>query len=181
MDPTHATEWSLLSSNVGARPNGDLQLLWLRASNTDPVEGPVFLDGRRPNYKCAMYVMQNNNDNDYITKDFDTHPLLYVAGSEALTKLLLMNHRCDCADWFHPIETPENKLDDLFKSSKNDYVGLGVNSQYDETVNDIDSLGGTLVLFDSVLLPQEVLASRKRERWATSDWFHEDQQQLIII
>lgn len=33
--------------------------------------------------------------------------------------------------------------------------------------------GGTLVLFDSVCVPHEVLATRGRERYACSGWFHE--------
>ena len=33
------------STRVGAKTNGDLQIGWLRASEIDPVERPVFLDG----------------------------------------------------------------------------------------------------------------------------------------
>ena len=47
----------------------------------------------------------------------------------------------------------------------------------DEVVVDVAPTGGTLVVFDSVALPHEVLPSRGRERWAVSGWFHEDQQE----
>lgn len=59
---------------------------------------------------------------------------------------------------------------------KQDYLGLGEDPASDELLADIDPMGGTLVLFDSVSLPHEVLATKNRERWATSGWFHEDQQ-----
>ena len=42
-----------------------------------------------------------------------------------------------------------------------------------ERVRDIAPEGGTLVLFDSVSMPHEVLATRGRERYACSGWFHE--------
>ena len=42
-----------------------------------------------------------------------------------------------------------------------------------EVVRDISPEGGTLVLFDSVSMPHEVLATRGRERYACSGWFHE--------
>ena len=38
---------------------------------------------------------------------------------------------------------------------------------------DVLPRGGTLVLFDSVTLPHEVLATVGRERFAASGWFHE--------
>ena len=42
-----------------------------------------------------------------------------------------------------------------------------------ERVRDIVPRGGTLVLFDSVSIPHEVLPTRGRERFACSGWFHE--------
>ena len=42
------------SPPVGATPDGDLQLGWLRATPADPVDRPVFLDSRRTGRdKCA--------------------------------------------------------------------------------------------------------------------------------
>ena len=156
---------------VGARPNGDLQIGWLRVSPIDPVERPVFLDSRRADNKCAMYILQNDSSSlEYITKDFDSHPILYVAGGETLAKKLLVERR-DLAERFHFIEPPKSKLGDLLG---NDSTGQAAAS--DELLADIDPMGGTLVLFDSVTLPHEVLATKRRERWATSGWFHEDQQ-----
>lgn len=42
-----------------------------------------------------------------------------------------------------------------------------------ERVRDIAPEGGTLVLFDSVSVPHEVLATKVRERLAVVGWFHE--------
>ena len=50
----------------------------------------------------------------------------------------------------------------------------------EEELQDVDPLGGTLVLFDSVSLPHEVLATQNRERWACSGWYHEDQQEIAV-
>jgi hypothetical protein len=44
---------------IGASPDGDLQLGWLRAVASDPVERPVFLDSRRQSKEgnCALYAL----------------------------------------------------------------------------------------------------------------------------
>ena len=42
-----------------------------------------------------------------------------------------------------------------------------------ERVRDVAPMGGTLVLFDSVSIPHEVLATKGTERFACSGWFHE--------
>lgn len=167
---------------LGARPNGDLQIAWLRASAWDPMERPVYLDGRRPDHKVSMYTILDNNNIDvggdgrpvYITKDFDAHPILYVAGGEMLVKKLMVDRR-DLAERFHLIEPPKSLLKDIVTKSS-EYVGQGEDPASDEVLADVDPMGGTLVVFDSVALPHEVLATKTRERWATSGWFHEDQQ-----
>lgn len=55
-------------------------------------------------------------------------------------------------------------------------AGAGASRISEYVVKDVPPLGGTLVLFDSVALPHEVLATVGRERFACSGWFHEDQQ-----
>jgi Rps23 Pro-64 3,4-dihydroxylase Tpa1-like proline 4-hydroxylase len=180
------TKPSATYTAVGARPNGDLQIAWLRASAMDPVDRPVFLDGRqrKEHGKCAMYIVQEDGTSlQYITDVFDAHPILYMgAGGDALAQKLLVNRR-DLAERFHYIEPPKSKLGDLLATSSSgggaQYTGMGVPPLSDEVTNNIDPIGGTLVLFDSVSLPHEVLATRDRERWATSGWFHEDQQPAL--
>lgn len=159
------------ASAVGAKPNGDLQIGWLRASAMDPVERPVFLDSRRHashDGNCAMYIDDPQTGGmQYVTKDFSASPILFMAGGEAMTKKLLMD-RPDIASRFHFIEPPKSKIGDLLAAANSEAD--------DEAVIEVEPNGGTLVLFDSVSLPHEVLATRQRERWATSGWFHEDQQ-----
>ena len=38
--------------------------------------------------------------------------------------------------------------------------------------------GGTLLLFDSVTVPHEVLATTRGERWAMAGWLHQPAQQV---
>jgi hypothetical protein len=167
---------SLPSHEVGARQNGDLQIGWLRASVLDPVERPVFLDGRQDGHgKCAMYIVREDGRSiEYITQQFDANPILYMAGSEVATRKLLVDRR-DLAERFHFIEPPKTRIGDLLASNSG-YAGTGLAPASDEVLAEVDPAGGTLVLFDSVTIPHEVLATRNRERWATSGWFHEDQQ-----
>ena len=167
------------SQTVGARPNGDLQIGWLRSTPLDPVERPVFLDGRYDGHgKCAMYVVRDDNvSKEFITPQFDANPILYMAGSEVATKKLLID-RWDLAERFHFIEPPKSKLGDLL-AGNGAYAGTGMPPADDEELAEVDPIGGTLVLFDSVSLPHEVLATKNRERWATSGWMHEDQQPIF--
>ena len=51
-----------------------------------------------------------------------------------------------------------------------DIKGQGVN------IVDVDPTAGTLVLFDSVVVPHEVLEITRGERLAVAGWFHEIQQ-----
>ena len=156
-------------SNVGARSNGDLQIGWLKGgSQNDPYDRPVFLDGARPgDMHCAMYIDGSvPGEKEYITKDFNANPLLYSAGSELIAQNVLVQRK-DYAKRFQFLELPKSILTEAMNQK------LHAN---DETAVDIPPTGGTLVVFDSVALPHEVLATIGRERWATSGWYHEDQQ-----
>ena len=91
----------------------------------------------------------------------------------------------EVAHRFHFLEPPKSKAGDLLASLGLGDDGYGASSGQlsargaggDEyVVKDVFPLGGTLVLFDSVALPHEVLATIGRERFACSGWFHEDQQ-----
>jgi Rps23 Pro-64 3,4-dihydroxylase Tpa1-like proline 4-hydroxylase len=165
---------------IGAAANGDLQLGWLKATAVDPYERPVYLDAKKHDHgDCAMYILNNDSGSSinktYISKTFQTNPIMYVAGSEALTKKILFPDRRDLAERFHLIEPPKSKINDILKGDKA-YSGIGENAAIDEELEDVEPRGGTLVLFDSVSLPHEVLATKDRVRWACSGWFHEDQQ-----
>jgi len=166
----------LPSSSVGAMDNGDLQIGWLKSSRDDPVERPVFLDGRRGDGvgegdgNCALYTIMPNNKQVYISRNFHPDPILYVSGGDFFAQRLLVDNP-KLAPRFHFIEPPKSAATDLFLANK-----APSNAWDGETALDVPPLGGTLVLFDSVSLPHEVLPAYGRERWATSGWYHEDQQ-----
>jgi hypothetical protein len=172
---------------VGGGPvgshDGDLQIGWLAPSSTDDMERPVFLDGRRGGVpgRCALYVVGGGDDEMmsstmkttttstrkgkrlYLTKEFESDPYLFLTSDFFVRNLLIRDH--ELGKRFRYIEPPRGKL-----SSNLFGVGNG-----EERV-DVAPMGGTLVVFDSVALPHEVLPSLTRERWAASGWFHERQQ-----
>ena len=164
------------NGRIGATFNGDLQVGWLSVTPFDPKERPVYLDGKKHDHgDCAMYYLNDDNSKQYITKAFQTQPIMYVAGSELLVKKTLLSDRKDIADRFHLIEPPKAKFTDILKGDKK-YSGWGEDALIGEGLEDVDPRGGTLVLFDSVSLPHEVLATKTKARWACSGWMHEDQQ-----
>ncbi len=164
---------------IGATTNGDLQVGWVTESSG---ETPVYLDAKNHDHgECAMYLIARESRRVYITKPFKTNPIMYVAGSEQLVKKLLIDSP-EIATRFRLIEPPKSKLNDILKGD-DAYMGQGELSQniMEEELEDVAPLGGTLVLFDSVSLPHEVLATQSRERWACSGWYHEDQQEISLL
>ena len=154
------------------------------------MERPVFLDAQHDGanigsgsssdqHRCAMYVDDPVQEGrvQYITKEFNPNPTLFVAGSEFLVqKLLIQPHeRRDWADRFHLIEPPKSKITDWLATFDDQQKTAAAD---DESVLEVPPLAGTLVVFDSVTLPHEVLPTVDRERYATSGWMHEDQQRV---
>eukprot|EP00804_Cyclotella_cryptica_P012828 CCRYP_010605-RA/>CCRYP_010605-RA protein AED:0.00 eAED:0.00 QI:133/-1/1/1/-1/1/1/89/374 len=155
--------------SVGSR-DGDLQLGWLVPSANDPKERPVFLDGRRGGVsgKCALYIDSDDGGRKvYLTKEFDSDPYLHLTSDYFVQNLLIKDH--DLGTRFHYVEQPKSKL--------TEYLGADAGEQ----IKDVVPLGGTLVAFDSVALPHEVMPTFSRERWAASGWFHEKQQPCIGV
>ena len=154
------------SKPVGAR-QGDLQIGWLAPTKGDPKERPVFLDGRRGGIsgKCAMYIDSDDGERRiYLTKEFESDPYLFLTSDFFVQNMLIQDH--DLGKRFHYLEQPKSAATAFFKADPG------------ETVKDVPPTGGTLVLFDSVTLPHEVMATNARERWAASGWFHESQQPI---
>lgn len=157
---------------VGAR-GGDLQVGWLRATAADPVERPVFLDARRRGSggNCALYTESESGPGTkrrvWISGEFNAHPLLYQSSDAVVDMLLVRNPAA--AGRFHLVEAP--------RSTAARWLGGKAVAQAGETVRDVNPCGGTLVLFDSVALPHEVMPTVGRERWACSGWLHEPGQQ----
>lgn len=153
---------------VGSR-QGDLQIGWLKPTRDDPKERPVFLDGRRGGIsgRCALYVDSDDGGRrSYLTKEFDSNPYLFLTSDFFVQNLLIQNH--GLGHRFHYLEQPKSALTKYLKSDPG------------ETVKDVPPIGGTLVMFDSVTLPHEVMATIERDRWAASGWFHEKIQPIPL-
>ena len=164
---------------TGSR-RGDLQVGWLTRTRTDPLERPVFLDGRRQGESgnCALYIDAPNGGGGstartYLTNDFKADPYLFVSTDWVLRHVLIQNYD----EWghrFHYVEPPKSLVTDFLETK----VAGGTFTQEGEYVLDVPPTGGTLVMFDSVTLPHQVMATIGRERWAVSGWFHETQQEI---
>jgi hypothetical protein len=125
-----------------------------------------------------MYTVASNNIRgktqedapQYISHNFHPDPVLFMSGGDFFARRLLIDNPA-LAPRFHFLEPPKSAATKLLGST-----ATPSDPNDDEEAMNIPPLGGTLVLFDSVSLPHEVLPANGRERWATSGWFHEDQQ-----
>lgn len=149
---------------VGAR-GPDLQIGWLK---TLPQEQPIFLD---PNYagengfdqqqSCMLFTMDpNTNERRNLSSQPFPNAALYVAGGDAVARKFMVDSPDD-ASRFHLIDAPKSILT----------ANLS-NSDGGEHYRDVAPRMGTLVMFDSVSMPHEVL-STNRERVGVQGWFHE--------
>jgi hypothetical protein len=158
-------------SPVGSR-GSDLQIGWLKATATQG-ETPVFLDANVRSseggvQRCMLYACAaDGRRRDLSSKPFDATPTLFLAGSgDFLARRLgLIDQQSDLAR-FHLIDVPKSAASTLLASSSPKGEDGG------ERVRTISPEAGTLVLFDSVAVPHEVLPTR-RERYAVNGWFHE--------
>jgi Rps23 Pro-64 3,4-dihydroxylase Tpa1-like proline 4-hydroxylase len=155
---------------VGAR-GADLQIGWLKATRALP-EMPVFLAANRRgtgDATCMLYTCDgvDGSVRDLCDAPFDPNPVLFLSGGDGLVRKLLIA-RSDDAARFHLVDAP--------KSAASAFLPPPGDAGEDggERVRDVSPDGGTLVLFDSVSLPHQVMPSRGRERFAASGWFHEE-------
>jgi hypothetical protein len=159
-------------SRVGARGK-DLQIGWLRATPTQG-EQPVFLDAARrapeggsPEATCMLYACAaDGSTRDLSAKPFAASPTLYLSGGDFFAKKLLVDRPAD-AERFHLIDSPKSPASAFLPPVADTGEDGG------ERVRDFAPEAGTLILFDSVSIPHEVLATKGRERFACSGWFHE--------
>jgi Rps23 Pro-64 3,4-dihydroxylase Tpa1-like proline 4-hydroxylase len=161
---------------VGAR-NGDLQIGWLSPTRRDPIERPVFLDGRREGEagNCALYISGDDTERVYLTENFNADPYLFLSTGDWVVQHVLITNAV-MGDRFHYLEPPKSKLTDFMDTN----LKAKTSSTVGEATLDVAPTGGTLVMFDSVALPHEVLSTLERERWAMSGWFHEAQQDISL-
>uniref|UniRef100_A0A7S4VU83 Prolyl 4-hydroxylase alpha subunit Fe(2+) 2OG dioxygenase domain-containing protein n=1 Tax=Ditylum brightwellii TaxID=49249 RepID=A0A7S4VU83_9STRA len=154
-------------SYVGARKN-DLQVGWLKAFQ-EKGEQPVFLDPNREgpeNETCMLYTIDGSgNKRDLSTKPF-ANIALYLAGGDKVARSLMVSNGED-AKRLHLIDAPKSLV-----SSLKTKAGPAEGEDGGERIRDIVPKAGTLVMFDSVSLPHEVLMTN-RERFGVQGWFHE--------
>jgi len=144
---------------VGAH-EGDLQVLWLSPEAPRPSEEvvlPVFLDSSRPDGTVALYLATASpSGRRYISEDFPLVDPSFRPGVRWERHLKEPFLRCG----LHLLEEPA-----LWAKG-----GLPQGSVPQDTA----PCCGSLVLFDSVTLPHEVLAVSSGRRLALAGWLHED-------
>jgi len=155
---------------VGSR-GADLQVGWLRATPTEK-EQPVFLDplqkgGSDEKESCILYTSTSSGA-DGIRRNLTSKPFaniaLYLGGGDVMARKLMVDSPDDQAR-LHLIDPPKSLVSNMAPSKP--FGGDG-----GEQFRDIAPQAGTLVMFDSVSLPHEVLVTNK-ERFGLQGWFHE--------
>eukprot|EP00566_Odontella_aurita_P013157 CAMPEP_0113562782 /NCGR_PEP_ID=MMETSP0015_2-20120614/20711_1 /TAXON_ID=2838 /ORGANISM="Odontella" /LENGTH=458 /DNA_ID=CAMNT_0000464703 /DNA_START=36 /DNA_END=1410 /DNA_ORIENTATION=- /assembly_acc=CAM_ASM_000160 len=139
------------AAQVGAR-GPDLQVGWLRAMANEK-ELPVFLDPLRPgpeNENCMLYTVDaSGNKRDLSQKPF-ANIALYLAGGDAMARKLMVDNASDTKR-LHLIDAPKSLVSSILPPVSDAGEDGG------ERIRDIVPKAGTLVMFDSVSLPHEVL------------------------
>ena len=151
----------------GAR-DGDLQAGWLltRARARRGSADPVFLDAwaRSPDDgaapRCALYRVDARGARRALSAPFGAAEVHAAARGEPMTPRVF--HRALAAQ--------------LPPSARGRFESLEAVDAPAQRRLDISPQGGTLVLFDSVAVPHEVLPTERGERAAVAGWFHEPQQ-----
>jgi hypothetical protein len=143
---------------------------WLRATVSAP-EQPVFLSTDRQGVNganCMLYARAADGSlRDLSSAPFRASPALYLAGGDLFARRLLVDARSD-AQRFHLVDAPKSAASAWLPA----YGDAGEDGG--ERVRDVAPEGGTLVLFDSVSLPHEVMSTKRRPRLACTGWFHEE-------
>jgi len=169
---------------VGSNGN-DLQVGWLKSTQItgkdengstirELQEQPVFLDPFQPgpeNENCILYTTEGENlqRRNLSSKPF-ANIALYLGGGDAMARKLMVENALD-ASRLHLIDAPKSLVSSILvkgSSDRDDYKG----EDGGEKIKEVSPKAGTLVVFDSVSLPHEVLVTNK-ERFGIQGWFHE--------
>ena len=136
-------------------------------------EQPVFLDPLRPGpdgETCMLYTIDPTTG---ATRDLTSKPFanvaLYLGGGDKLARNIMVDAQDD-RNRFHLIDAPKSLVSSVLNKSTSSTKDEGEDGG--ERVRDVVPTAGTLVLFDSVSLPHEVLVTNK-ERFGVQGWFHE--------
>lgn len=130
---------------------------WRKHSDLMPTEGSLYPSTTA---KCAMYVKNKNwfSPRRYISIDFESRDP--ITGKIRTSWEPFLKESAKSLFW---------RIEDL------DAWERGEDPAGSE-VRDVAPTGGSLVLFDSVSLPHQVLETLVGERLAVAGWFHEQQQ-----
>jgi len=154
-----------VANNVGS-DDGNLQIGWLKEKKTSDTVFPVFLDISRRSIldillnhdgngmKLSALYIKRNDKRKYITKNFDI-----IDSGTGSARTDYQSFLFDGSNEFYRIEEVEK-----WALSSNPSGSV---------IEDFLPLGGTLVLFDSVSLPHEVMITKEGDRLALAGWFHE--------
>ena len=148
---------------------GDLQVGWLPSTTLSSERNlwvPVFLDSWKK-IRCedewvprsALYRLAPNGRRDYLSEAFGPDSPTWPSSDGSL----------------EPDEFAAALAMQL-TSSHHQQSFRGVEQLVDAEIVDVLPVGGTLVLFDSVVVPHEVLETKQGERIAMAGWFHEPVQ-----
>jgi len=154
-----------VANNVGC-DDGNLQIGWLKEKKTNDIVFPVFLDiSRRSSVdillnrdgngiKLSALYIKRNDKRKYITKNFD------IIDSETGSA------RTDYTSFLFDRSNEFYRIEEIESWSAGNYPTGSV-------VEDFLPVAGSLVLFDSVSLPHEVMVTKDGNRLALAGWFHE--------
>jgi Rps23 Pro-64 3,4-dihydroxylase Tpa1-like proline 4-hydroxylase len=151
-------ELQQLSGTCGSNlNNGDLQVGWLLSDDSNYGRLPVYMRSLRQSndnrIRSQLYIFEGGEE-IFITKSFkiqhdSQHCTFYT---DVLRNLLVSK---TYKRTFIPLERIHGSTDQFF------------------TAVDVEVMGGTLVLFDSVTIPHLVLPTINSRRIAIAGWFHE--------
>lgn len=155
------------TSHVGAS-GPHLQVGWLRATAKEG-EQPVFLDPFRgpgpQNENCMLFAVDADGKKRDLSGAPFSNEALRKMGGDAVASELMVDDPAD-AKRLHLIDAPRRVVSKFLPSAGPAGEDGG------EQIRDIVPRAGTLVLFDSVSLPHEVLTTN-RLRYGLQGWFHE--------
>jgi len=153
-------------SPVGARGR-HLQIGWLRAveNDADRPEQPVFLDPNHPgpeNESCMLFTFDRSGHRIDLSRAPFPNAYLYLSYGDLLARKTMVDPIFSSR--FHLIDGPKSLVSSALNRPESADGG--------ERIRDIPPAEGTLVFFDSVSLPHQVLTTT-RERFGVQGWFHE--------
>jgi hypothetical protein len=202
---------SLSSSSCGSN-DGDLQVGWLTEKDNDDADGfaaPVFLDSwiKTPTTTTSRRDDDDDDDADDSSTDHEDElewcPMLalYRISNDGKRRVYLSDPFGPTSPTWPSSSSSEEEMDDdddywspeTFANALASQLHTKYDRQLFTSVESISGvvvtpikvvpLGGTLVLFDSVAIPHEVLATTTTtnggdddDRLALAGWFHEPTQ-----